>query len=55
MKRFLLTALVIFLWLFISVFLFNHIYSWLGIASFVAGIATILLYLESNLKNKEEK
>jgi len=54
MKRFLLTALIIFLWLFISMFLFNHIYAWIGIISFVAGVATILLYLESNLKNKEK-
>jgi TM2 domain-containing membrane protein YozV len=55
MRKFLLTALIVFVWIFVAVFLFNHLNAWIGLAFAIGGFASSLLYLETKFKNNKEK
>jgi hypothetical protein len=49
------TFIIVALWLFASVWCFNHVDAWIGIGVFILGVYISVKQLEKPSKNKEEK
>jgi len=49
------TFIIVALWLFASIWCFNHIDAWIGIGVFIFGLYISAIQIFKTIKNKEEK
>lgn len=50
-NRVILTAIAMFLWVYASIWCFNHINAWIGIATFILGTYILIKKLEKSKNN----